>query len=195
MSLYKYTDNNNVFNLSDITGLIGKTGFKGPIGLKGITGDQGIQGPKGADNFVKTDISFSGVGNPYRIVTSTECAGIPVAIGHCIISNPKDITSAKVLIGGWTNNNIAQVEFYLANLTVNDSDGNDMVAQIPIVGQQAAFISDAGFESNMKVIDLTMSNSLFPAVESILELRALIFPQLVANSPISYLYVSHLSLS
>src|SRR3990167_9675339 len=165
MSLYKYTDNNNVFNLSDITGLIGNQGFPGLIGNKGPIGDKGPTGNKGEDFDKKTDICFSGslgAPTPYVSVIPQQLT----KIGHFISKNPNEITSIKVLVRPVTNYISTKIVVSVLNLTATDSFGSNVLAY------KSLYMNGVGGLENLIILNIDLLGSTFPSIESILGVYA-----------------------
>ena len=185
MSLYKYTDNNNVFNLSDITGLIGNQGFPGLIGNKGPIGDKGPTGNKGEDFDKKTDICFSGslgAPTPYVSVIPQQLT----KIGHFISKNPNEITSIKVLVRPVTNYISSKVTISILNLTTNDINFG-----LNLIGSRSIYMNGGGNLQNLSIVNLDLSGLIFPAIDSILGIYAQI--KQGEDSQLKYLDIFYLS--
>ena len=162
MSLYKYTDNNNVFNLSNITGDKGKTGFTGILGPKGTQGDKGLTGDKGDDFDKKTDICFSGTVTPYISILPQQLT----KIGHFISKNPNEITSIKVLVRPVTNTISTKIVVSVLNLTATDSFGSNVLAY------KSLYMNGVGGLENLIILNIDLLGSTFPSIESILGVYA-----------------------
>jgi len=180
MSIYKYT-NNTAFNISDIQGETGYTGYPGSPGIPGIDGIEGPMGSKGEDNVIKTEIGFSSAHAPYAVVRGLQGTNINInnniltLVGTCILTNPRLITSIKILAKAATNNKICLARFYIKSLHTEDFNYNNIIASKPTTGVDSAYFSGLGAEVDYKVIDLNgacMSNSLLPPVETLVGLYA-----------------------
>lgn len=169
MSNYVYTDNNNAQQVSKfIQGPAGPIGPKGLLGDPGEVGLIGIPGEKGPDNILRADVAFNDNANSF--FTVRPYVGWTL-VGHIIASDLQNLSSVKVIIGGNTNNDIAQCGLLLTDNIHSYS------SQIDIAKEIFQF-SGRGRDEDLKIINMTLNTNtaLWPPGDTLLSLWAYIEP-------------------